>query len=130
MHYLKCIALLDFLQKKLCVGQKQQVPVSVVDDVQKSMVSVKAMLESSPDPGQMNLIDDIMASIVSIKETPGLMNLTENMKNTLNDGLSELSSSVALKAFEFFKVNEFEPTKQIIPVMRTVVQTALEKGVL
>ncbi len=130
MHYLKCIALLDFLQKKLYIGQRQQVPVSAVEEIQRSMVSIRAVLEKEPDPEQSNMIDDIMGSIISIKETPGLTNLTEAMKNSLNYGLSELQDSFALKAFEYFEVNDFEPTKQIIPVMRKVVSTALEKGVL
>ena len=130
MHYLKCIALLEFLQKKLCIGQKQQVPVSAVEEIQRSMVSVRTMLQKESDPNQMAIIDDVMSSIIEIKETQGLVSLTEGMKNSLNAGLSELQASVALKAFEFFKVNDFEPTKQIIPIMRIVVQTALEKGVL
>lgn len=129
MHYLKCIALLGFLQKKLCVGQRQQVAVSVVDEIQRSLISVKAMLKES-SPEENNMIDDIMSSILAVKETSGLINLTESMKNTIGSGLAELQSSISLRAFEFFKVNEFEPTEQIIPVMRTVVKTALEKGVI
>lgn len=88
------------------------------------------MLAKENDPSIETLVNDIMSSIVSIKETSGLTNLTESMKTTVTSGISDLRSMVCMKAFEFFKVNDFEPTKEVIPIMRDVVKVALEKGAI
>lgn len=103
---------------------------STVDEVQRSLISIQKMLENEHDPEQMNILNDLMSSILDIKSTQGLTNLTGSMKDTLSGGIKELQDTVSLKAFEYFKVHEFEPTKQIIPIMRTVVSACLEKGVL
>ena len=71
-----------------------------------------------------------MESIIAIKSTAGLTHLTDVMKNTLNNGITELVDILSLEAYSFFQVNDFEPTEEIIPVMRHVVSVALAKGVL
>lgn len=71
-----------------------------------------------------------MESILVIKSTPGLISLTDVMKNTVSTGLTELSDIISLEAYKHFQTNDFEPTAEIIPVMRNVVSVALAKGVL
>lgn len=75
-------------------------------------------------------INDIMRAIGIVNNTQGLVVLSETMKKTLVDGLTEIHDNLCLKAFDYYKVNDFEPTEQIIPVMRRVVKVALEKGVI
>lgn len=58
------------------------------------------------------------------------MFLTQQMKNALVSCVDELLSGLRLKAFDYYKYNEFEPTPEIIPVMRAVVNEALRKGVI
>ncbi len=130
MHYLKCIALLSFMLKKLNAGQRASVPISAVDEVQTGMVSIQTLLGGEKDPEVSNRINDVMASTLIIKQTQGLVNLSDDMKNTLIQGVTELKDMISLLAFDYFKVHDFEPTKQLIPVLRTVVKTALEKGVI
>jgi hypothetical protein len=77
-----------------------------------------------------NQVQDIMGSLSTIKNTEGLTNLTDNMKSLLVDGIRDLSDSICLDAYNYFKIHDFEPTAQVIPAMRTVVSVALEKGVL
>ena len=71
-----------------------------------------------------------MESVIAIKNTSGLVNLTESMKTTLVVGLNEISDTISLLAYRYFQTHEFEPTNEIIPVMRNVVSVALAKGVL
>ena len=130
MHYLKCIALLEFLQKKLYAEQRQQVPVSVVSEVQRTLIGVQKLMEKETDPEVSNRIDDIMVSIIAVQNTPGLTSLTDSMKTTITSGVSELSEMLSLKAYRYFQVNDFEDTPEIIPVLRSVVKVALQKGVL
>lgn len=71
-----------------------------------------------------------MESVFVIKSTNGLINLTDAMKNTLVSGISEISDLISLLAYSYFQTHDFEPTNEIIPVMRNVVRVALAKGVL
>lgn len=130
MHYLECIALLEFLQKKLYAGQRVQVPVSVVDEVQTSIIALRKRLEKENNAEIDSRIRDLMESVFVIKSTSGLVNLTDAMKNTLVSGISEVSDLISLLAYSYFQTHDFEPTNEIIPVMRNVVRVALAKGVL
>ena len=130
MHYLKCIALLNFLLKKLCEGQRQQVPVSTVNEAQRIMVSLKSLLEESESVEIAVRLDDIMSAIISIKSTEGLTFLTEAMKESLVVGIREMSDMIAIEAFMYFRLHDFELTEEIKPVLRSVVEVALEKGVI
>lgn len=58
------------------------------------------------------------------------MFLTQSMKEALVSGVSELLSTLRLKVFDFYKYNDFEPTEELIPIMRAVVTEALRKGVI
>lgn len=75
-------------------------------------------------------LDDLMQAVIDIKSTPNLMTLSDNMKNALVSGVQEISTEICIKAFNYYKVNDFEPEEQIIPVMRKVVTVALEKGMI
>ena len=130
MHYLECIALLEFLQKKLFAGQRVQVPVTVVDEVQTSIIALRKRLEKENNAEIDSRIRDLMESVFVIKSTNGLINLTDAMKNTLVSGISEISDLISLLAYSYFQTHDFEPTNEIIPVMRNVVRVALAKGVL
>ena len=130
MHYLECIALLEFLQKKLFAGQRVQVPVTVVDEVQTSIIALRKRLEKENNAEIDSRIRDLMESVFVIKSTNGLVNLTDAMKTTLVSGISEISDLISLLAYSYFQTHDFEPTNEIIPVMRNVVRVALAKGVL
>lgn len=130
MHYLECIALLGFLRKKLYAEQRTQVPIAVVDEVQTTIIALQKRLEKEHNAEIDSRIRDLMSSILAIQSTKGLDNLTESMKNTLISGLTEVSDTISLLAFRYFQTHDFEPTDEIIPVMRNVVRVALAKGVL
>lgn len=130
MNYLECMALLSYVSKKLCAGQRMQVPVSVLDEMQTSLISLRKRLEKEEDPMMMNKLNDLMIAVNDIKKTNGLISLTDNMKQVCVDGVRDLADDIAIKAFYYFKTHEFEPTQQIIPIMRRVVEVALERGEL
>ena len=88
------------------------------------------MLDKEATPEINNRINDIMESILVIKSTEGLIFLTDTMKNVLTSGIQELQSIISLEAFDYFQLHDFEPTPEIIPVMRNVVKVALSKGVI
>lgn len=130
MHYLECIEMLEYLLKKMCNGQRTQVPVSAVDEVQTVIIALNKKLVNEDNTLLTVRMRDILEAVQVVKSTQGIMFLTEAMKDSINSGIEELLSCLRLQAFEYFKVNDFEPTPQIIPVMRSVVKEALAKGVI
>ena len=130
MHYLECIAMLEYLLKKLQKGQRTQVPVSTMDDVQSVMVQLNRKLQNENDPQITVKIRDVMEALEEVKTLKGALVLTDTMKNALVSGVDELLQVIQLKAFEHFKYNDFEPTDEVVRIMRGVVKTALDNGLI
>lgn len=71
-----------------------------------------------------------MEATHEIQSIVGVVFLTQSMKDALNSGIEELLTSLRLESFKYFQYHEFEPTPEIIPIMRNVVNTAIRKGVI
>lgn len=130
MRYLECIAMLEFLLKKLHSGQRTQVPVTVSDDAQQVMVQLNRKLEDNQDTELRVKLRDTMEAIAEVNNVQGILVLTDAMKQALVNGVTDLLNTLQLLAFDYFKYNDFEPTEEIIPIMRNVVATALLRGVI
>lgn len=130
MRYLECIAMLEFLLKKLHSGQRTQVPVTVADDAQQVMVQLNRKLEDNQDTELRVKLRDTMEAIAEVNNVQGILVLTDAMKQALVNGVTDLLNTLQLLAFDYFKYNDFEPTEEIIPIMRNVVATALLRGVI
>lgn len=130
MRYLECIAMLEFLLKKLHSGQRTQVPVTVADDAQQVMVQLNRKLEDNQDTELRVKLRDTMEAIAEVNNVQGILVLTDAMKQALVSGVTDLLNTLQLLAFDYFKYNEFEPTEEVIPIMRNVVATALARGVI
>lgn len=102
----------------------------MVNDVQTVIVQVNRKLENENNHNITLRVRDILEAVEVVKTTNGMQYLTETIKTTLSSGICELISILRLLAFDFYKVNQFEPTEEIIPVMRGVVSEALAKGVI
>lgn len=130
MRYLECIAMLEFLLKKLHSGQRTQVPVTVADDAQQVMVQLNRKLEDNQDTELRVKLRDTMEAIAEVNNVQGILVLTDAMKQALVSGVTDLLNTLQLLAFDYFKYNDFEPTDEVIPIMRNVVATALARGVI
>lgn len=130
MRYLECIAMLEFLLKKLHSGQRMQVPVTVADDAQQVMVQLNRKLEDNQDTELRVKLRDTMEAIAEVNNVQGILVLTDAMKQALVSGVTDLLNTLQLLAFDYFKYNDFEPTEEVIPIMRNVVATALARGVI
>lgn len=130
MRYLECIAMLEFLLKKLHSGQRTQVLVTVADDAQQVMVQLNRKLEDNQDTELRVKLRDTMEAIAEVNNVQGILVLTDAMKQALVSGVTDLLNTLQLLAFDYFKYNDFEPTEEVIPIMRNVVATALARGVI
>lgn len=130
MHYLKCIEMLEYALNALKAGQRVQVPVTTCGDVQTVLLRIRKTLPNDLSPIDQSIIDDVLQAVTLAQQTPGLINLTEEMKTAIIEGVAELRSSIAIMAFNYYVTHDFEPEESIVKIMRIVVACALEKGVL
>ena len=130
MHYLKCIAMLDYLLKKLYSEQRKQVPVSTLDEVLQVVDNVIKALPNEQDVMLQVRLQDVQTAAVTIKSTQGILFLTDAMKDAIVGGINEVRAALQILAFNYFVTNDFEPTPEIIPMMRDVVKTAAERGLI
>lgn len=128
MHYLECIEMLEYLLKKVYAGQRRQVPVGACNEVQLVVIQVKKKLEDDLLPLEQAIIRDLLNAVSLAMETTGMLNLTDAMKTSIVDGIRELYDAIAIKAFNYYKSHDFEPTEELIPLLRSVVQVAVRKG--
>lgn len=81
------------------------------------------------DPLITVTLNDLLSAMISVNEnSAGMMNLTETMKQDLIGGVARVKSYVAHAAYGYYSVNEFEPTPEIIPLMRDIVECYAEDG--
>lgn len=130
MHYLECIEVLNYLQKKLNAGQRKQVPVKDCTEIQSIVFQLKKKLNEENDPAITSRLRDILEAIDLAQSTPGLLFLTDAMKTAITDGIIELNVLICMKAFQYYKTRDVVVNPQTIPLLRTVVSVALNEGVV
>ena len=130
MHYLECIALLDYLLKKLHAKDRQQVPIEALSDMFQNLQTIKQRLANEKDSLLATRLNDVMSCYASIVDVKGLTNLTGDMKEAIVSGLMELRTNICLLAYSYFTTHDFEPTDEIVKIMRSVVECAIKEGVL
>lgn len=130
MKYLECLMMLDYLLRKLHAGQRVQTPVSALNDLKTTIVDVERKLGNDVTIEIYAIFRDLQQSLFLVNFDAGTQFITDKMKEALTSGVSDLHSEICLLAFEFYKVNDFEPTETIIPIMRSVVTVAAQKGLV
>lgn len=128
MRYLECIEMLTYLLKKVYAGQRKQVPVTTCNEVQEVVIQVQKKLENDLQPREKAIIRDLLNAVNLALDAQGMLNLTDTMKTSIVEGIQDLYDAIAIKAYEYYKTNDFEPTDEIIPIMRKVVEVAVRKG--
>lgn len=87
-------------------------------------------LANSQDFEISSKVLDLYTSIYALKDTPGILNLSDQMKVSIVSGITTIKELICVKAFKFFRTTEFDVTDEIIPVMREIVAVALDKGLI
>lgn len=66
---------------------------------------------------------DLLQAIGVVREMTSVKYLSDNMKQTMVDGINTLKLEIARLAYDYYSTNDFEPTEEVIPLMRDVVKT-------
>ena len=123
MKYLDCIELLNLALKLLKSGERVQVPVSKLTEIQLIVVRVNSRLETYPNMEiARSMMHDLMLSIGVAQENKAVKFLNDQMKQALVEGIRATKKHIASEAYQYYSNTDFEPTPQNIPLMREVVQ--------
>ncbi len=129
MKMLECIAMLNYLLDQLQSGKRVQVPVSVYEEVKQVLIPLYKKVTMFSDDATQLAIEQLMEA-VNLVDVSSMQYLTDTSRDALVEGVSAVKDAVAMQAFEHFKTNDFDPTADIIPLMRDVVRVAAMKGVI
>ncbi len=143
MHFLECIAMLRYLEKKLQANQRDQVSVQLIPEVLSVIVQVNKKLEGSLPPGNqyLQVSSDLMHALYAIQQTAGITYLTDSMKNTVVDGIRSLQDELCVFAYKYFTVNKIPDdvckmletddgtdTTSSMSILRKVAEVAINNG--
>lgn len=123
MKYLDCMEMLNYGLQILKENQRVQVPVSKLNELLMVVTRTTERLKDEQTPAFRTTRDDIIQAISVIQDMKSVKYMSDNMKNNLVDGVETLKLEVAKLAYEYYSMCDFEPTKEIIPIMRDVVRT-------
>lgn len=107
MHFLECIAMLHYLEKKLKVNQRVQVPADIHAEILGVLVQITKKLEGTPaEKGMASArINDLIMALNTVKETPGLLFLPDKMKAVLVDGIQTVKDELCVLAYKYYTIN-------------------------
>jgi hypothetical protein len=122
------MAILNYGLSVLKENQRVQVPVSKLSEVMTAVMRTSERLGTEATL-QFNITrDSVIQAIGVAQEMKDIKFLSDNAKSILVDGLSSLKFEVAQLAYDYYSMHDFEPTEEIIPVMRDVVRTYSQGG--
>lgn len=129
MKMLECIAMLDYLLSALEAGKRIQVPASVYNEVKSVLIPLyKKVATFSNEQTQLAL--ESLLEAVNVIDIGAMQYLTDTARDAIVEGINDVKEAVAMQAFEYFKVHDFEPSESVTPLMREVVTVAAMKGVI
>ena len=128
MIYLDSIALLNYNLKKLNADKRDQVPTSVLPEIRQISSVATTKIGTEPRLMYKMAYEDLLEALVTAQSLTGMKNLTDKMKQMVIDGIRTMKRELCVEAYDYYSTHDFEPTEQIIPIMREVVKEHLFGG--
>lgn len=128
MKYLDSIELLNYVLKKLKAGSREQVQIRDIPEIQQVISLAMKKMKDEASLNYKLAYQDLMEAFQTAQTVSAVQNLTEAMKDVLVDGVLRIKKEVAIVAWDYYHINDFEVNDQTIPIMRDVVETYLMEG--
>lgn len=123
MKYLDCIEMLNYGLKILHAEERVQVQTNKMPELLMVLMRVAEKVGTEQSVSYATVHNDLLQAIGVVQDMTSVKLLSDNMKQTLVDGLNTLKLEVSKLAYEYYSTNDFEPTEEVIPLMRDVVKT-------
>ena len=123
MKYLDCIEMLEYGLKILKEGQRIQVSTNKMPELLMIVTGTSKKIGAEQSLMYKTTSNDLLQAIGVVQEMKSVKYLSDNMKQTLTDGLNSLKLEISKLAYDYYSTHDFEPTEEVIPIMRDVVKT-------
>ena len=127
MRYLECIELLNLALQLLRDGQREQVPLSRLAEVQILVMRLRTRLTDIPIAA--SLCDDITGAITIAQSNKSVMNLSQRMRDILVTGLHDCLSAVCEAGWEYYSNHDVPISETTIPLLTILVSNHFNRGV-
>ena len=119
MKYLDCIELLKLALQLLKSGQRDQVPLSKLPEVQTLVM--RCLKRSENLPMVQAKCTDLRMGISVAQANQSVVYLPQSMRDVLVQGIQSCLSDICDAAWAYYSVRDVEVTDQTMPLLRTVV---------
>lgn len=126
MKYLGCIELLNLALQLLKSGQRDQVPLSKLVEVQTLVM--RCSKRATDLPLATARCNDVLMGISVAQANQAVMYLPQSMRDVLVQGIQACLSDVCAAAWEYYSQNDVPISDETMPLLRTVVAYHFAKG--
>lgn len=109
-----------YLMEQIGSGKRLQISKSKLEELKETLSKIISILDKDISPELQMKIEDLYTAL-SLAENLDITMLPDSVKSSIEKGLKGIKTDVAELAFGHFTFNDFEPTEEIIPIMRHVV---------
>lgn len=126
MKYLGCIELLNLALQLLKSGQRDQVPLSKLTEVQTLVM--RCVKRSEDLPFVTARCNDILMGISVAQANQAVKHLPQSMRDVLVQGIQACLSDICEVVWEYYSTHDVIISDETIPLLRTVVSNHFNKG--
>jgi len=120
MKYLDCIELLNLALQTLKSGQRDQVPLTKLSEVQTLVLRCKVRAEGVPMV--QPICDDLLLAVNIAQQNKAVRYLSHDMRDSLVKGLHKCLGYVCEAAWEYYSDHDVPLADETFPLLRTVVE--------
>lgn len=125
MKYLDCIELLNLALQLLKNGQRDQIPLSKLTEVQ---ILVTRCAKRAPDlPFVTAKCSDLLMGISVARTNQAVRYLPQQMRDILTQGIQACMAEICDAAWEYYSTREVPISDETIPLLRVLVSYHFNK---
>lgn len=128
MKYLDSIELLNLALRLLKSGQRDQVPVSKLAEVQ--LLVLRCRKRVADVPMAPTICDDVVMGISVVRNNQTIQFVPQDIRDTLIQGLQDCLAQVCAAAWSYYCDTDVPISDETIPLLRTIVAYHFNKGAL
>lgn len=126
MKYLECIELLNHALQLLRDGQREQVPVVRLSEVQTLVTRV--MLRMTEQQLVIVRCNDVVGAIDIAQRRKDMLNLTQRMRDIIVSGLHDCLDTVCDVAWDYYTEHDVPISDDTIPLLTSLVTNHFNRG--
>lgn len=123
MKYLDSIELINMQTEVLREGTRMEIDSSDIENITQALYTAVISLDEEDRKGMVAIVlEDVYKSINLVKQV-NYVKVPDSIRKSLIMGLKKLKYEICLMAYDYYSINEFQPTPEVVEIMQDVVNT-------